>query len=128
GFTPESLWVGSVAFLDDSSGGGRTGRPMGGCDYHASFVTRGGRELVASLSSQSPLHCRPLASQRCTGLTMPSLYLLLPISLLFVLAIGAAFWWAIFAGQFEDTNEAAQSVLLDDDTTPPNTETRRTDS
>ncbi|MFW7343613.1 cbb3-type cytochrome oxidase assembly protein CcoS [Pollutimonas sp. H1-120] len=44
-----------------------------------------------------------------------SLFLLLPISLLLVIAIGAAFWWAIFAGQFDDTNEAAQSILLDDD-------------
>lgn len=47
---------------------------------------------------------------------MPSLFLLLPISLVLVLAIGAAFWWAIFAGQFEDTQEAAHSILLDDDT------------
>ena len=46
-----------------------------------------------------------------------SLYLLLPISVLFVIAIGAAFWWAIFAGQFDDTERAARSVLLDDDTT-----------
>ncbi|QAA93618.1 cbb3-type cytochrome oxidase assembly protein CcoS [Pollutimonas thiosulfatoxidans] len=47
---------------------------------------------------------------------MPSLYLLLPISLLLVIVIGAAFWWAIFAGQFDDTSHAAQSILLDDDT------------
>ncbi|HEY9571528.1 MAG TPA: cbb3-type cytochrome oxidase assembly protein CcoS [Pusillimonas sp.] len=44
-----------------------------------------------------------------------SLFLLLPISLLGVIVIGAAFWWAIFAGQFDDTNEAAQSILLDND-------------
>ncbi|HWK69900.1 cbb3-type cytochrome oxidase assembly protein CcoS [Pollutimonas sp. M17] len=44
-----------------------------------------------------------------------SLFLLLPISLLAVIAIGAAFWWAIFAGQFDDANEAAQAILLDDD-------------
>jgi cbb3-type cytochrome oxidase maturation protein len=47
---------------------------------------------------------------------MPSLFLLLPISLVLVLAIGAAFWWAIFAGQFDDTQEAANSILRDDDT------------
>ncbi|NGM87761.1 cbb3-type cytochrome oxidase assembly protein CcoS [Parapusillimonas sp. SGNA-6] len=47
---------------------------------------------------------------------MPSLFLLLPISLVLVLAIGAAFWWAIFAGQFDDTQEAAHSILRDDDT------------
>ncbi|MGB3289260.1 MAG: cbb3-type cytochrome oxidase assembly protein CcoS [Burkholderiaceae bacterium] len=44
-----------------------------------------------------------------------SLFLLLPISLLAVIAIGAAFWWAIFAGQFDDANEAAQAILQDDD-------------
>lgn len=48
-----------------------------------------------------------------------SLYLLLPISVLFVIAIGAMFWWAIFAGQFDDTERAAHSILLDDDTTLP---------
>lgn len=46
---------------------------------------------------------------------MDGLFLLLPISLLFVLGIGAAFWWAIFAGQFDDTQNAARSILDDDD-------------
>jgi cbb3-type cytochrome oxidase maturation protein len=46
---------------------------------------------------------------------MPSLFLLLPISLAAVVAIGVFFWWAIFAGQFDDTNSAANSILLDDD-------------
>lgn len=46
-----------------------------------------------------------------------SLYLLLAISVLFVVGIGAAFWWAIFAGQFDDTQAAAESVLRDDDNT-----------
>lgn len=50
---------------------------------------------------------------------MPSLFLLLPISLLLVVAIGVAFWWAIFAGQFDDTSQAAQSILLDDDVPEP---------
>jgi cbb3-type cytochrome oxidase maturation protein len=48
-----------------------------------------------------------------------SLLLLLPISLLAVIAIGVAFWWAIFAGQFDNTSQAAESILLDDDTPPP---------
>jgi len=46
---------------------------------------------------------------------MEILYLLLPISLVFVLGIGVAFWWAIFAGQFDDTDAAARSILNDDD-------------
>ncbi|MFT0533486.1 cbb3-type cytochrome oxidase assembly protein CcoS [Castellaniella hirudinis] len=46
---------------------------------------------------------------------MDGLFLLLPISLLFVLLIGVALWWAIFSGQFDDTQAAAQSILDDDD-------------
>jgi cbb3-type cytochrome oxidase maturation protein len=44
-----------------------------------------------------------------------ALFLLLPVSLLFVVGIGVAFWWAIFAGQFDDTQEAASAILDDDD-------------
>ncbi|MGB6242057.1 MAG: cbb3-type cytochrome oxidase assembly protein CcoS [Castellaniella sp.] len=46
---------------------------------------------------------------------MDALFLLLPISLLFVLGIGVAFWWAIFSGQFDDTQDAAVAILKDDD-------------
>uniref|UniRef100_UPI00334291E1 cbb3-type cytochrome oxidase assembly protein CcoS n=1 Tax=Castellaniella defragrans TaxID=75697 RepID=UPI00334291E1 len=46
---------------------------------------------------------------------MNILFLLLPISLLFIVGIGAAFWWAIFSGQFDDTQDAARSIFLDDD-------------
>lgn len=48
---------------------------------------------------------------------MESLYLLLPLSVVFVLGIGVAFWWAIFAGQFDDVQRAADAVLADDDST-----------
>lgn len=44
-----------------------------------------------------------------------SLVLLLGISVVFVIGIGAAFWWAIFSGQFDDAGEAGRAVLLDDD-------------
>ena len=50
---------------------------------------------------------------------MDSLFLLLPISLLFFLGIGAAFWWAIFTGQLDDTQDAATAILDDDDQAPP---------
>lgn len=46
---------------------------------------------------------------------MGSLYLLLPISVIFVIGIGVAFWWAIFAGQFDDAEAAGRSILDDDD-------------
>lgn len=45
-----------------------------------------------------------------------SLFLLLPISLAFVIAIGVFFWWAIFSGQFDDIQSAGNAVLLDHDT------------
>ncbi|MFA7667862.1 MAG: cbb3-type cytochrome oxidase assembly protein CcoS [Burkholderiaceae bacterium] len=44
-----------------------------------------------------------------------SLLLLIPIALVFVILIGALFWWAIFAGQFDNTNEGGESILKDDD-------------
>lgn len=53
---------------------------------------------------------------------MGALYLLLPISLVLVVVIGVAFWWAIFAGQFDDTDSAARSILDDDDSTAPSTD------
>lgn len=48
---------------------------------------------------------------------MESMFLLLPISLLLVIVIGVAFWWATFSGQFDNTQAAAESILLDDDNT-----------
>lgn len=48
---------------------------------------------------------------------MESLFLLLPVSLFLVLLIGVAFWWAIFSGQFDDTQDQAYSILDDDDQT-----------
>jgi cbb3-type cytochrome oxidase maturation protein len=44
-----------------------------------------------------------------------SLYLLVPLSVLLVLAIGAVFWWALHAGQFEDLEGPAHRILMDED-------------
>jgi len=46
---------------------------------------------------------------------MFALEILLPLSLLFVLVIGAALWWAIFSGQFDDVEHLGSSILQDDD-------------
>jgi len=46
---------------------------------------------------------------------MEILYLLLPLSLLAVVAIGVAFCWAVFTGQYDDMGEAERAVLEDDD-------------
>ncbi|CCH10096.1 Type cbb3 cytochrome oxidase biogenesis protein CcoS, involved in heme b insertion [Achromobacter xylosoxidans NH44784-1996] len=46
------------------------------------------------------------------------LYLLLPLSLLFVLVIGVSLWWAVFNGQYDDTDNAGAAILRDDDSGP----------
>lgn len=45
-----------------------------------------------------------------------ALLLLLPISLVFVIAVAAFFWWATFAGQFDDSQVGGESILRDNDT------------
>ena len=50
---------------------------------------------------------------------MDILLLLIPLSVVLVLAIGAGFWWSVASGQFDDLDKASQSILFDDaDTTP----------
>jgi cbb3-type cytochrome oxidase maturation protein len=46
---------------------------------------------------------------------MDILYLLIPLSLVLALLIGAAFWWAIDSGQFDDLDGPAHRILSDDD-------------
>ena len=46
---------------------------------------------------------------------MEILYLLIPLSVLVVLAVGAVFWWALHSGQFEDLEGPAHRILTDDD-------------
>ena len=46
---------------------------------------------------------------------MEILILLIPISVLLVFAIGAAFWWAVRSGQFDDLEGPAHRILADDD-------------
>ena len=47
---------------------------------------------------------------------MDILVLLIPLSVALVLAIGAAFWWAVTSGQFDDLEGPAHRILADDDT------------
>jgi cbb3-type cytochrome oxidase maturation protein len=47
---------------------------------------------------------------------MEILYLLIPLSIVLVFAIGAVFWWALANGQFEDLEGPAHRILLDDET------------
>ena len=46
---------------------------------------------------------------------MDILYLLIPLSLVFVALIAAAFLWAVKSGQFEDMEGPAHRILMDDD-------------
>ena len=45
---------------------------------------------------------------------MDVLYLLIPLSVLIVLGVGAIFWWAVEGGQFEDFDGPAHSVFDDE--------------
>ena len=47
---------------------------------------------------------------------MEILLLLIPVSVLLVLLIGAAFWWSVRTGQFDDLDGPAYRILTDDDT------------
>jgi cbb3-type cytochrome oxidase maturation protein len=46
---------------------------------------------------------------------MDILYLLVPLSVVLVFAIGTLFWWAVKSGQFEDLEGPAHRILMDDD-------------
>ena len=46
---------------------------------------------------------------------MESLYLLIPLSVVLVFLIGAAFWWSVKGGQFDDLEGPAYRILMDDD-------------
>ncbi len=46
---------------------------------------------------------------------MDILYLLVPLSLLFVFLIAAVFWWNLKSGQFEDLEGPGYRILMDDD-------------
>jgi len=49
---------------------------------------------------------------------METLYLLIPLSVVLVLAIGGLFWWALASGQFDDLEGPAHRILMDEE--PPN--------
>jgi cbb3-type cytochrome oxidase maturation protein len=46
---------------------------------------------------------------------MEILLLLIPLSVLLMLGIGAVFWWAVSSGQFDDLDGPAHRILADDD-------------
>jgi cbb3-type cytochrome oxidase maturation protein len=46
---------------------------------------------------------------------MDILILLIPLSVILVLLIGAGFWWSVKSGQFDDLEGPAHRILDDDD-------------
>ena len=50
---------------------------------------------------------------------MDILYLLIPLSLVFVAAIAVVFLWAVKSGQFEDMEGPAHRILMDDEFPQP---------
>ncbi len=46
---------------------------------------------------------------------MEILLLLIPLSVVLVLLIGAVFWWSVKSGQFDDLEGPAHRILADDD-------------
>ncbi|MEN9868832.1 MAG: cbb3-type cytochrome oxidase assembly protein CcoS [Pseudomonadota bacterium] len=46
---------------------------------------------------------------------MDILFLLIPMSLVLVFAIGALFWWALQRRQFDDLEQQGQRILDDKD-------------
>jgi len=53
---------------------------------------------------------------------MDILYLLIPLSLVFVAAIAVVFLWAVKSGQFEDMEGPAHRILMDDELPKPSPE------
>ena len=45
---------------------------------------------------------------------MESLYILIPIAVLFIVVAGSLFFWAIGDGQFDDLESAANSILFEE--------------
>jgi len=53
---------------------------------------------------------------------MDILYLLIPLSLVFVAIIAGVFLWAVKSGQFEDMEGPAHRILMDDEFPKPTPE------
>ena len=50
---------------------------------------------------------------------MSILYLIIPVSILLIIAIVWIFLWAVRSGQFDDMEGPAHRILMDDDLTQP---------
>ncbi|CFP10434.1 outer membrane protein [Bordetella pertussis] len=71
--------------------------------------------LLMTPLALAPSMGRRARRRRGATRAMSILYLLLPLSLAFVLAIGVALWWAVFSGQYDDTEDQGAAILRDND-------------
>jgi cbb3-type cytochrome oxidase maturation protein len=55
---------------------------------------------------------------------MEILLLLIPLSVVLVLLVGAGFWWSVKSGQFDDLEGPAHRILADDEHAPAQCEAR----
>jgi cbb3-type cytochrome oxidase maturation protein len=46
---------------------------------------------------------------------MEIIYLLIPLSLVFIAIIGAVLYWAIKSGQYDDLEKEGHRILMEDD-------------
>ena len=46
---------------------------------------------------------------------MDVLFLLIPLSVVLIFAIGVVFWWSVASGQYDDLEGPAERILLDDE-------------
>lgn len=46
---------------------------------------------------------------------MDILYLLVPLSVILVFAVGAVFWWALSNRQFDDLDDASERIIKDEE-------------
>jgi cbb3-type cytochrome oxidase maturation protein len=56
---------------------------------------------------------------------MDSLYLLIPLSVIVVLAVGAILVWAVMSGQFEELDDVGDRALREEPDQPEDDETPR---
>ncbi len=52
---------------------------------------------------------------------MESIYILIPIAMIFVIIAIALFIWSVRSNQFEDLDREAANILFDEDIPPPTT-------
>ena len=85
-----------------------------------------GHVAVLAVRGRERGACRPHGGSRAArragahvrtraGLIMEILLLLIPLSVALAVLIGAAFWWSVANGQFDDLEGPAHRILSDDD-------------